>query len=113
MNKQNIQTILSILDTIHDYGDTGRVKTVISKKDDNQEFNPAFIIDFLMLGYVHNHFRDLLNHNHKIILNKNQIVQVPNISVAIIVLQHCYVKNFIFQHMEIKLYSDLQVQRIP
>jgi hypothetical protein len=56
----DIQRILTILDTIHDYGDTGRVKSVIGKKLDTQEFNPAFIIDFLMLGYVHNDFRQIM-----------------------------------------------------
>ena len=65
MQLKDIQQFLSLLDTVHDYGNTGRVKDVIKKKTDKdnvnaQDFNPAFIIDFLMLGYVHNHFRDLI-----------------------------------------------------
>ncbi len=60
MNQNEIQQILSILDTIHDYGNTSRVKKVIEKKENIDEFNPAFIIDFLMLGYLHQYFRDIV-----------------------------------------------------
>jgi hypothetical protein len=65
MQLKELQQFLSLLDTVHDYGNTGRVKNVIKKKTDKgnvnaQDFNPAFIIDFLMLAYVHNHFRDLI-----------------------------------------------------
>ncbi len=83
MNEKTFQLFLSLMDTIHDYGDTGRTKMCLLKKSSMDEeegdvnpeeesiqlkhisFNPSFIIDFLILGYVHNMFREMLDLDKK------------------------------------------------
>ena len=60
-HKKDIQLFVSLMDTIHDYGNMGRVKKEIEKSNTNQAFNPALIIDFLMLAYMHKNFRDILD----------------------------------------------------
>ena len=81
MYERDIQLFLTLMDTVHDYGNTNRVKTVLNKQGkqndannvndadaepdpflstDNMSFNPAFLIDFLMLGYIHPFFKGIL-----------------------------------------------------
>lgn len=65
------QQFLSLMDTIHDFGDTGRTKDVILQKNADAgfaSFNNAVLLDFLMLSLVRDNFRDIiglsLRHNY-------------------------------------------------
>jgi hypothetical protein len=83
MNETDFQLFLTLMDTCHDYGNTARADKVLSKILDESNtteetnatnvnntsnsnstskkaFNPAFLIDFLMLGYTHKYFRKIL-----------------------------------------------------
>jgi hypothetical protein len=82
MSGKDVQLFLTLMDTVHDYGNTNRVKNVLNKRgqndannanagagaveddallsSDNGSFNPAFLIDFLMLGYIHPFFKSIL-----------------------------------------------------
>ena len=85
-----IQTFLTLLDTIHDYGNVSRATKVFQGKGDVEDkpkqeddgetnegdedtgtFNTAILIDFLMLGYMHNEFKRIIG----IDLNQNYIVR--------------------------------------
>ncbi len=111
MNHNEIQQILSILDTIHDYGNTSRVKKVIEKKENIDEFNPAFIIDFLMLGYLHQYFRDIVG------LSKSQhyLKQPRNCNVGEFVNSKSTNKivNLICKEFYYPTYGDKIIYRSP
>jgi DNA-binding transcriptional MerR regulator len=109
MNQNEIQKILSILDTVHDYGNTGRVNDVFKKKKMNTEFNPAFIIDFLILGYVHHYFKDIIGlsksqHYLKDINNCNRTDYLKSNTKII----NLFCKNFYFP-----TYGDRIIYRSP
>lgn len=71
MNK--LQQFLSLMDTIHDYGNTSRTtKAIFSRNDDPDNdiddedevqtlsFNKAFLLDFLMLALLQQNFKDII-----------------------------------------------------
>jgi len=63
-----LQQFLSLMDTIHDYGNITRTTKAISRKeetledDDNEvesiSFNKAYLLDFLMLSLIQDKFRE-------------------------------------------------------
>jgi hypothetical protein len=69
---------MSLLDTIHDYGNIGRAENVFNRNQENED-NAAntnsnsqedistslnsILVDFVMLGYFHKYFRTILNLN--------------------------------------------------
>jgi len=74
----DLQHFLSLMDTIHDYGNTGRTAKSISRKqllegedDDKYDeiesftFNKAFLVDFLMLALIQNNFKDTIGLSKK------------------------------------------------
>jgi hypothetical protein len=92
-NKElSFQIFLTLMDNIHDYGNTSRVDKVIKGKNDANEddesddeeedediinkksFSTSFLIDFLMLGYMHDEFRKLIG----LSLKKNYIKEKSN-----------------------------------
>lgn len=76
-NNIDMQFFLSLMDSIHDFGNTGRISGVVSKKIKNKsndeddpesissDFNPAFLLDFLMLSIIHDKFKDLIGLSEK------------------------------------------------
>ncbi len=64
----DLQQFLSLMDTIHDYGNTTRTTKAILRKEDIDEddenevetvsFNKAYLLDFLMLSLVQGKFKD-------------------------------------------------------
>ena len=81
-----IQTFLTLMDTIHDYGDVSRAMGIFKRKgmeqidgvglpeegEGNNSFNTAVLIDFLMLGYMHDEFRHVIGTD----LNQSYISKV-------------------------------------
>jgi hypothetical protein len=113
VKKEDIQLFLTLLDTIHDFGNTSRVSAVITpdkskNKKTSTEFNPAFIIDFLMLGYIHNRFQKLIGLDN----NQNYIRSIENCS------KNKFVKNsniakHICKQFYYPTYSDSIMFRSP
>lgn len=66
-NCNDQQQFLSLMDTIHDFGDTGRTAEVIMSKVDNENttFNNAVLLDFLMLAFIRDKFRNLIGLSKK------------------------------------------------
>jgi len=72
-----LQHFLSLMDTIHDYGNTGRTAKAITRKslgvdenddeydDDTFTFNKAYLVDFLMLALIQNDFKDIIGLSKK------------------------------------------------
>jgi hypothetical protein len=67
---------MSLLDTIHDYGNIGRAENVFNRNQENEnnvtntnsnsqeEISTSLnsiLVDFVMLGYFHKYFRKILN----------------------------------------------------
>ncbi len=132
MNRNNFQLFLSLMDTIHDYGDTGRTKTNLLKKgsmDDEENeieetnvklkhisFNPAFIIDFLILGYVHNMFKEMLDLDKKQLYLKtsNNCLKIKkNNATNVLYEQKNVVKQKICQNFYFPTYGDRFFFRSP
>jgi hypothetical protein len=101
----SFQKFLTLMDNIHDFGNTGRADKAlkgtyeedeIDKLDDDdvdkdmneddeeditigKAFNTSFLIDFLMLGYMHDEFKKLINidFNQNYIKNKSNCINIP------------------------------------
>ncbi len=92
MDDRKMQQFLTLMDSVHDYGNTARVQKVLSKQETNNDaidedhnadnasnlksFNPAFLIDFLLLGYIHPYFKAILGLN----VNQHYISKKANCS---------------------------------
>jgi hypothetical protein len=113
IEKKDIQLFLTLLDTIHDFGNTSRVSAVITpdkskNKKTPPEFNPAFIIDFLMLGYIHNRFQKLIG------LDNNQnYIKIKNNCSKIKFVKNSNIARHICQQFYYPTYSDSIMFRSP
>ena len=118
--EKDIQTFITLTDTIHDYGKTANIgKSLIDKQKENvddlngdddpenkKEFNGALLLDFLMLSILRDEFMRLigLNDGQHYIKDKDDCTDKPYIHQSDLYKNICarfywptYVKNQLFR----------------
>ena len=117
-----LQLFLSLMDTIHDFGNVARVTKVFSGKEideanesnetnantNNYGFNAAYLLDFLMLSSVQNYFRKMIGLEE----HQHYVAKIKDCSTKEFVDKHSISRN-ICMRFYFSTYAKKMIFRSP